>query len=327
MAETMTHILVTGGAGFIGSHLVERLLATTGARVVCLDDFNDYYDPALKRANAALFVDEPRVRVIEGTFTDAPAMLALFAAEGFSEVVHLGAYAGVRPSIERPLLYQRTNVGGTLALLEAARAHPVARFVLASSSTAYGRGAATPFVEDAPLGIPMSPYGATKRAAELLGLTYVDLHGVPVVCVRPFSVYGPRLRPDLALTIFTKAILEGRPIPMFGDGSIRRDFTHVSDICSGLMAALVADDVVGEVINLGHSEPMEMRQVIATLEAATGRRAAIDWQPEKPGDMPITYADLSKAERLLGYRPVVDFEEGVREFVAWYREATEDPPL
>lgn len=314
-------ILVTGGAGFVGSHLVERLLDRGDGPIVCLDNFNDYYDPALKRANVRGFADHPRVTIVEESFCNALAMNALFAEHKFQYVVHLGAYAGVRPSIERPLVYQQANVEGTVVLLEAARAHPVERFVIASSSTVYGRGAQVPFKEDEALGAPMSPYGATKRAAEVLGLCYEDLGFVPVVCVRPFSVYGPRLRPDLAMTIFCESIETGRPLPLFGDGSIRRDFTHVSDICDGLLAALIAEGAVGECINLGHSEPVEVRELIALLEQALGKQAVIDHQPEKPGDMPITYADLSKAERLLGYKPKVPFKAGVVEFVEWFRKS------
>jgi UDP-glucuronate 4-epimerase len=311
-------ILVTGGAGFIGSHFIERLLALGRSPVICLDNFNDYYNPALKRANIGGFISDPRVTLREESFCNADAMRRLFDDLNVTQVVHLGAYAGVRPSVARPHLYVETNVLGTLSLLEAARHHPVERFLLASSSTVYGRDAAAPFVEDAPLGIPMSPYGASKRAAELLGLTYVDLHQVPVVCLRPFSVYGPRLRPDLALSIFTEAILTGQPLPLFGDGTIRRDFTHVKDICDGLLAALDRSGVVGQAINLGHSEPVEIREVISLLEQAVGKPARIDHQPAKAADMPITYADLSKAQRLLGYAPRVPFADGVKEFVAWY---------
>jgi UDP-glucuronate 4-epimerase len=311
-------ILVTGGAGFIGSHLIERLLALGRTPVVCLDNFNDYYSPALKRANVAGFAADPHVMLVEESFCNAEAMRRLFDDLNVTAVVHLGAYAGVRPSVARPHLYVETNVLGTLSLLEAARYHPVERFLLASSSTVYGRDADAPFVEDAPLGIPMSPYGASKRAAELLGLTYVDLHQVPVVCLRPFSVYGPRLRPDLALSIFTEAIVTEQPLPLFGDGRILRDFTHVQDICDGLLAALDRPDVVGHAINLGHSEPIEIREVIALLEQAVGKPARIDQQPVKAADMPITYADLSKARRLLGYAPRVPFAEGVKEFVDWY---------
>jgi UDP-glucuronate 4-epimerase len=221
--------------------------------------------------------------------------------------------------VQDPAIYERVNVGGTLVLLEAVRQHPVRRFLLISSSTVYGRGAAIPFCEDAPLGIPASPYGATKRAAELLGLTYHQLHAVPVVCLRPFSVYGPRLRPDLALTIFTDAIEYERPFPLFGDGSIRRDYTHVHDICDGLIAALNAEDVLGQTINLGHSEPVEMRQLIKLIEQALGKKARIDQRPERPEDLPITYADLRKANRLLGYAPQVPLEDGVRDFCTWFQ--------
>jgi UDP-glucuronate 4-epimerase len=312
-------ILVTGGAGFIGSHFVQRLLARASAeRVICLDNFSDYYDPALKRANAALFTGDARVKLVEESFLDAAAMQRLFTEEGVRRVVHLGAIAGVRWSIAHPLPYEETNVRGTLALLEAARLHPVERFLLVSSSTVYGRGARAPFCEDAPLGVPLSPYGASKRAAELLGLTYHQLHQVPVVCLRPFSVYGPRIRPDLAMWIFAAAIVAGRTIPLFGDGSVRRDFTHVSDICEGLLSALDAPAVVGEAINLGHHDPIEMRQLIALLEAALARKAVVEPRPSALGDMPLTCADLGKAERLLGYRPRVTLADGVREFVAWF---------
>ena len=317
-------ILVTGGAGFIGSHMVERLLDESDERIVCLDNFNDYYDPALKRANIAGFQDHRRVVLIEGTFCDREAMRDLFRDQSVREVVHLGAYAGVRPSVADPLPYQKSNVEGTLCLLEAARDYPVERFLLASSSTVYGEGVDVPFREDAPLGIPISPYGATKRAAELLGLTYHLLHGVPVVCLRPFSVYGPRLRPDLAMSIFTGKMLRGEPVPLFGDGSIRRDFTHIRDICDGILAALSAENVVGETINLGHNEPVEMRRLIEMLAEAIGKPAKIDYQPEKPGEMAVTCADLTKAARLLGYQPKVPLDEGIAEYVAWHRRVHGD---
>jgi UDP-glucuronate 4-epimerase len=313
-------ILITGGAGFIGSHLVERLAPHSQEPIVCIDNFNDYYDPALKRANAETISRFDNVTMIEGDFCEMESMAQLFSDWDVTRVVHLGAYAGVRISVERPAIYQQTNVGGTLALLEAARRHPLQRFLLISSSTVYGNGVEIPFHEDAPLGIPASPYGATKRAAELMGLTYCALHQVPVVCLRPFSVYGPRLRPDLALSIFTGAILNGRSFPLFGDGSIRRDFTHVSDICTGLINALTADSVVGEAINLGHSEPIEMRRIIALIETALGKKAVIDHRPDRPEDLPVTYADLSKARRLLNYRPQVAIEAGIQEFCDWYRQ-------
>ncbi len=313
-------LLLTGGAGFIGSHLTERLLQVTDEPLVCLDNFNDYYDPALKRANAQALQQHRQVTVVEGDFCDLAFNQRLLREHQIDHVVHLGAYAGVRYSVEQPQVYQQVNVGGTLALLEAVRQHPVKRFLLVSSSTVYGRGAGIPFTEDAPLGIPASPYGATKRAAELLGLTYHQLHGIPVVCLRPFSVYGPRLRPDLALTIFADAIERGQTMPLYGDGSIRRDYTHVQDICDGMISALSAAGIAGETINLGHSEPVEIRQVIQLLEAALGKKALIDRRPQRPEDLPVTFADLRKAQRLLGYAPRVPLEEGVRQFCQWFRQ-------
>ena len=312
--------LITGGAGFIGSHLARILSSQQADPVICLDNFNDYYDPKLKRANADKISPLPHVEVVEGDFCDFEFTESLFTKHNFKFVVHLGAYAGVRVSVEQPAVYQRTNVGGTLSLLEAARQHPVSRFVLASSSTVYGTGAGIPFVEDDPLGIPASPYGATKRAAELMGLTYHALHSVPVVCVRPFSVYGPGLRPDLALTIFTAAIEAGRELPLFGDGSVKRDFTHVSDICDGLISALTAEAAVGETINLGHSEPIEMREIIRMIEESLGKTANINRLPERPEDLPITFANLDKAKRILGYAPKVPIDAGIKEFCDWYRE-------
>lgn len=311
--------LVTGGAGFIGSHLATILSAQGDDSIVCLDNFNDYYDPQLKRANAERIAALPRVEVVEGDFCHFAFTESLFAERKFTHVIHLGAYAGVRMSVQRPAIYQQTNVGGTLSLLEAARQHPVSRFVFASSSTVYGTGAGVPFTEDAPLGIPASPYGATKRAGELMCLTYHALHGIPTVCIRPFSVYGPGLRPDLALTIFTAAVEAGRSLPLFGDGSIKRDFTHVSDICAGIISAKSADSAIGECINLGHSEPVAMRDIIQMIATSLGKEAHIDTLPERPEDLPITFANLEKAKRLLGYQPKVPIGEGIQEFCDWYR--------
>jgi len=313
-------ILVTGGAGFIGSHLIDRLLKETDEQIICFDNFNDYYDPSRKRANVSAFKDESRVTLVEADFCDSEVALRVFDQHGVSSVVHLGAYAGVRYSVEHPEIYQKANVCGTVNLLEAARRHPVNRFLAASSSTVYGAGAKAPFVEDAPLGTPLSPYGASKRAAELLCETYHCLHQVPVVSFRLFSVYGPRLRPDLAMTIFTGKILSGQTLPLYGDGTIRRDFTHVDDICTGLITALTKNGLVGHAINLGHDEPIEIRQLIELLEKYCGKKAHIDRQPEKPGDMPLTHADLNKAKRLLKYKPKMPIDEGIKQYVEWFRE-------
>ncbi len=311
-------ILITGGAGFIGSHLIELLLRESDDDIVCLDNFNAYYDPALKRSNVAAFEHEPRVVVVHADFCDTQNNTRLFREREIDQVVHLGAYAGVHASVQNPHIYQEVNVGGTLSLLEASREQPVKRFLLVSSSTVYGKGAAVPFCEDAALGVPKSPYGATKRAAELFGLTFHELHDVPVVCLRPFSVYGPRLRPDLALSIFTRAILRGDTFPLFGDGTVRRDFTHVSDICRGIHAALTSAEAIGEEINLGNDNPVEMREIIERLEKALGKAAQIERLPERPEDLPATWADLTKAKRLLGYGPQVTLDDGIPEFVQWY---------
>jgi UDP-glucuronate 4-epimerase len=313
-------MLITGGAGFIGSHLVERLLASGTQPLVVLDNFNDYYDPRLKRQNVARWRDHPRVRLVEGDFTDADTVERLLLEHGVRQICHLGASPGVPTSLAQPRAYTVNNVVGTVTLLEAARRHPVERFLFASSSTVYGRGAAAPFVEDAPLGIPASPYGASKRAGEILGLTYHQLFGLPFVSLRLFNVYGPRLRPELALAVFTRAIVEGTPLPLYGDGSVLRDFTHVSDICAGIDAALSASGVAGECINLGHDRPIPIAQLIALVEAAAGRPALIEHHPPRREDLPLTHADLSKARRLLGYEPRVTIEAGVRAYVQWFRE-------
>jgi UDP-glucuronate 4-epimerase len=320
--DSMT-VLVTGGAGFIGSHLVEQLLAATTENVVVLDNFNDYYDPRLKRANAAALAADPRATVVEGDFCDQALVTQVLQNSRVRAICHLGGSPGVPFSLKHPQEVVRNNVEGTLSVLEAARTCPVEQFLFSSSSTVYGRGAAAPFVEDAPLGIPSSPYGASKRAAELLGLTYHQLYGVPFVALRLFNVYGPRLRPELALAAFTRAILADEPLPLFGDGTIRRDFTHVSDVCRGFLAALGKPDLAGQCVNLGNDQPIEMRRLIGLLEDSAGRQARIERKPARAEDMPLTHADLSKARRLLGYQPRVAIDEGVREYVAWVRQRWE----
>lgn len=313
-------ILVTGGAGFIGSHLVEHLLATTNQALVVLDNFNEYYDSRLKRQNVAAWAREARVSLVEGDFCHADTANQILLEHGVAAICHLGGSPGVPASLAHPRRTVENNAVGTVTLLEAARRHPVERFAFASSSTVYGIGATAPFQEDKPLGVPASPYGASKRAAEILGQTYQRLFGVPFVSLRLFNVYGPRLRPELALAAFTRAILAGTPLPLFGDGSVLRDFTHVSDVCRGIAAALTTPAVVGECVNLGHDRPITIRQLIETIEQAAGRKASIDHRPERKEDMPLTHADLSKARRLLAYEPAVEIEEGVRQYVQWFQE-------
>jgi len=312
-------ILITGGAGFIGSHLVEHLLAAGRERLVVIDNFNDYYDTSLKRQNVAAWNNNKRVRLIEGSIGNRDRVETALLDHGVTAVCHIAASPGVPASLRKPRDYFENNVLATVTLLEAVSQHPVQRFLFASSSTVYGRGAAAPFVEDAPLGVPASPYGASKRSAEIAGLTYHQLFGVPFGSLRFFNVYGPRLRPELALAVFTRAILEGTPLPLFGDGSVLRDFTHVSDICRGIAAAMTAPNVVGQCINLGHDRPIAIRTLIEMIEKAAGRKAVIEHHPPRAEDMPFTHADLSKARRLLNYEPRVEIEEGVREYVDWFR--------
>ncbi len=313
-------ILITGGAGFIGSHLIELLLReSVGLPIVCLDNFNDYYDPRSKRANIRPFANHPAVTVVEQDLCDREAMTRLLAEHRVQYVVHLAAYAGVHASVQCPWIYEQVNVGGTLALLEAARHVPVQRFLLISSSTVYGLGADMPFREDGKMGIPASPYGATKRAAELLGLTYWTRFQVPVVCLRPFSVYGPRVRPDLAMAIFTDRMARGETVHLYGDGTIQRDFTHVRDICAGLKSALTAPHVEGEEINLGFGSPVSMTEVLGLLERQLGVSATIEYHPGRGEDLPVTFASVDKAKRLLNYRPGVSIAEGVADYCEWYR--------
>ncbi len=311
--------LITGGAGFIGSHLTQQLLAATDERVVLLDNFNGYYDPALKRANAASLTASPRVTLVEGDLRSESLVADLLKTHQVRRIVHLAASPGVPYGQVHPLETTDNNVQGTTVVLEAARRHGVDRFLFAASSTVYGLGAGIPFVEDAPLGTPASVYGATKRAGELLGLTYHQQFALPFVSLRLFNVYGPRLRPELALAAFTRNILQGKPLTLFGDGSFERDFTHVSDICAGIIAALTADNIAGQCINLGNHRPIAIRHLIELIAQSAGLPAHIDYKPIRPEDLPRTCADTSKAQRLLGYEPRVRIEQGVEEYVAWMR--------
>jgi len=309
-------ILVTGGAGFIGSTLTERLLAR-GDRVVCLDDFDDFYDPAIKRRNLTAALTSPDFRLVEGDICDLPLLQSLFAEEGFDVVVHIAARAGVRPSILQPLLYQKVNVEGSTNLFEMARQHDVANFVFTSSSSVYGENEKVPFAETDPVDYPISPYAATKRAGELIAHTYHHLFGLNITCLRPFTVYGPRQRPEMAIHLFTHAILEGKPIRMFGDGSSSRDYTYIDDLVDGFLRAI--DRPLGfEIINLGEHEVTTLRELIDLLAEATGKEAIIDQQPMQPGDVPRTYADVTRAKELLGYQPHTSMREGMRRFVEWY---------
>lgn len=308
--------LVTGGAGFIGSHVVRRLLQE-GHSVVVVDDFNDFYDPAIKHSNLAGL--EGDLSVENSDITDAEAMVALMAREKFDTIIHLAARAGVRPSIVTPRLYLDTNINGTFNLLEAARLSGCGHFIFASSSSVYGLCETVPFSEEAPLPQTLSPYAATKLAGEQLCGNFSNLYGMRVVCLRFFTVYGPGQRPDLAIHKFTNMILNGKPIPKFGDGLTRRDYTYVDDIVQGVMGAVRYEGSPFDIFNLGENETTTLNELIEGLELALDRKAVINQQPEQPGDMPLTCADISKARRLLGYQPSTKIAEGLPKFVDWYR--------
>src|SRR5258707_9522509 len=308
-------ILVTGRAGFIGSHLVERLLAA-GHTVAILDDFNDFYDPRIKHANIAGFAKDVTVHHVD--LRDGASARNLFHREKFEVIFHLAARAGVRPSIQHPQLYYDTNVAGTLHLLEGARKNAVERFIFASSSSVYGAAKKVPFSEEEHLTQTLSPYAATKIGGEFLCSTYSHLYKIRIVALRYFTVYGARQRPDLAIHQFTRKIHADEPIDQFGDGTTRRDYTYIDDIIQGTIAAFKYDGPMFDVFNLGESETIQLKDLIAAIEKALGKKAKINRLPEQPGDMPLTCADISKARKLLGYNPKTKFSEGLPKFIDWF---------
>ncbi len=309
-------ILITGGAGFIGSHFVERCLRL-GHSVDVVDDFNDFYDPAIKRANVAAFNGD--VAVHELDIRNADAMLRLIKEGRYDSIVHLAARAGVRPSIKDPRLYVETNILGTLNLLEAAKQANVPRFICASSSSVYGVLKTLPFREDLALTQTISPYAATKLAGEQICSNYSHLFGLRTINLRFFTVYGPRQRPDLAIHSFSRAIWEGRSIHQFGDGTTRRDYTYVDDIMQGMEACLSYEGQLCDVFNLGESQTTTLSDLISTIEASLEKKAVIEKKPDQPGDVPVTYADISKARTLLGYNPHTKIVEGIPKFAEWFR--------
>jgi UDP-glucuronate 4-epimerase len=311
--------LVTGGAGFIGSHVCDALLEA-GHAVWAFDDLNPFYAPDLKQGNLREIQSSGKpFTFVDGDITDRAAVDRLFSTTAFDQVIHLAARAGVRPSLEAPALYQRVNVEGTVNLLEAARQTGVKKLILASSSSVYGVNASVPFSERDPIFSPISPYAASKLACEALGHVYHHLYGLDVVMLRFFTVYGPRQRPDLAIRKFATLIDAGRPIPVFGDGSTARDYTYITDIVDGVMAC--TREAFGfEVFNLGESQVVRLSRLIEILESALGKTAVIERRPPQPGDVPITFADVSKARARLGYQPRVDIETGIGLFVAWLKQ-------
>jgi len=313
VASRAVNLLVTGGAGFIGSHLVERLLGA-GHTVTVVDDFNDFYDPEVKRRNTESFRDF----VIEADIRDANRLHGVFSETRFDAILHLAARAGVRPSIAQPQLYTEVNIAGTQNLLELAREFGVKKFIFASSSSVYGVNQKVPFSEDYPIFKPISPYAATKLAGEALCHVYHHLYGLNVVCLRFFTVYGPRQRPDLVIHKFTRAIFHGKPIEVYGDGTSRRDYTYIDDILQGVLACL--DREFGfEIINLGESQTVQLLDLVQLVEKSLGKKADRRPLPEQPGDVPITCADITKARKLLGYNPQIPIESGIPRFVEWFK--------
>jgi UDP-glucuronate 4-epimerase len=318
----MKHVLITGGAGFIGSSLTSRLLATKDWRVTCLDSFDDFYPRARKLLNIQPFVHSPSWQLVEADIRDSN--LSSKVKGDIDVIVHLAARAGVRPSISDPLTYQDVNVAGTQNLLENARRWNVPQFVFASSSSVYGVNPRVPWKESDSVLEPISPYASTKVSGELLGHVYSRLYGIRFLALRFFTVYGPRQRPDLAIHKFSHLMTAGYPIPFFGDGSTRRDYTFVDDITSGIASAMSYTKSAFEVFNLGNDRTVTLRELVSGLEEALGVRASIDWQPEQPGDVPQTWADISKAKAVLGYSPSTTLQAGLRRFADWYMHSARD---
>ncbi|MDO8549148.1 MAG: GDP-mannose 4,6-dehydratase [Ignavibacteria bacterium] len=322
------YILLTGGAGFIGSHLCETLLRN-GHRVINIDNFNNQYNPDIKRSNIKNSLDlavsvqysSSWYQFIEGSIMDEVLLDRLFSSFNIDLVIHLAAYAGVRYSLENPEIYMDVNIKGTLNLLEKCRKYRISKFIFASSSSVYGNNKHIPFSEKDSTDYPVSPYAMTKKAGELLCHTFHKLYKLNVACLRFFTVIGPRQRPDLAIHKFTKLILEGSDIQIYGDGSSERDYTYVDDIVDGIIrAASWINEQYNcyEIFNLGNSHPVSLNKVIDTIESITGKKAQLELLPMQPGDVERTYADISKAETVLGYIPKTSFERGVQEFVKWF---------
>ncbi len=309
--------IVTGAAGFIGSHLCERLLKD-GWAVVGVDNFDNFYDPQVKRSNIKDCLHNKQFKLVEADIRDSAAMNKV-AGEGADVIIHLAAKAGVRPSIAQPALYADVNINGTVTLLEAAKKNNIKKFVFASSSSAYGNNKKVPFSEDDNVDFPISPYAATKKAGELICHTYYHLAGISMTCLRFFTVYGPRQRPDLAIHKFARLIEDGKPIPVYGDGSMMRDFTYIDDIIDGIVAGI--KKCAGyNIYNLGESRPITVNNLIGEIEKALGKKAVIERLPLQPGDVERTFADVTKARRDLGYNPNTEISDGLKRFVEWLRQ-------
>jgi len=315
----MNTILVTGGAGFIGSHLCERLLRE-GVKVICLDNFDNFYDPSIKIRNVeGVKKKSPELfELVTGDIRNPEHLKKVVQENQIDVVVHLGARAGVRPSLSDPLLYQDVNIRGTIVLLESCKAHKIKNFVFASSSSVYGENQRVPFTEEDLDIQPISPYGATKRAGELLCYSYHHLYGMNIACLRIFTAYGPRQRPEMAIHKFTRLIDQGEKIPIYGDGSSRRDYTYIDDLIDGILGVIHYHRGF-EVYNLGESQTTSLKELIHLIEKAIGKKANVEMLEPQPGDVSVTYADITKAKRMLKYQPGVKMEEGIQRFAEWYK--------
>ncbi len=309
------NLLVTGGAGFIGSHLTKKLLEDNHC-VCCVDNFNDYYDPSIKRDNVKRFMDSQNYKLYECDIQDFDSLREIFKKEGFESVIHLAARAGVRPSIVEPDLYNRVNVTGTTNLLELSKDTGVKQFVFGSSSSVYGINSKVPFSEDDVIDKPISPYAATKIAGEMLCHVYHHLYGLRITALRFFTVYGPGQRPEMAIHKFGQKILDGETIPFFGDGLSRRDYTYVDDIVAGIVAS-IHKNYEYEIFNLGNSNTIALSELLALLEDSLGKKAVVEKLDNQPGDVPITYSNISKAKEMLGFSPMTDIKDGIRQFSDW----------
>ena len=314
-------ILVTGGAGFIGSHLVERLLEA-GYKVDNLDSFSDFYDPNIKRKNVRKASESSNYYLLEGDIRDKRYLDQVFEKTNYDLVIHLAAMAGVRPSIKEPVLYKEVNIDGTLNLLEECRKHNIRKFLFASSSSVYGNNKKLPFCETDNVDNPISPYATTKKAGELLCYTYNHLFNISVICLRFFTVYGARQRPDLAIHKFTRKIDAGEELVLFGDGSTSRDYTYIDDIIQGIMGAIkyLNSFNVYEIINLGESKTINLLEMVQIIEEEMGKECKYHFSEMQPGDVNITYADISKAKKLLNYYPQTEFREGIKQFIRWFND-------
>ena len=310
--------LVTGGAGFIGSHLVERLLEN-GYDIFCLDNFNDYYDPRIKEKNIQKSLGHKNFQLIRADILDEKLLKKLFEQNQFDGIIHLAARAGVRPSLLQAKLYYEVNIRGTLNLLELVKEHNIKKFIMASSSSVYGNNKKVPFSETDSVDKPISPYAATKKACELITYTYASLYNISITCLRFFTVFGPRQRPDMAIYKFTNLIVSGQEIPVFGNGKMKRDFTYFSDIIDGIVRSIERCNGYN-IYNLGESNVIELMDLVGLIEKYLGKKAKIKWLPTQPGDVKITYADITKAKRELDYDPQVNVEEGIKKFVEWFKK-------